>query len=623
MPLNLLENIYDIIDSQTFILLNEYDNHAIPLFKEFIENNNSEDNIEILKLAQLEIDIQNFQINHNKLCFQLSGTNSQGESFEYPSLSLFSDEDFSYIIRRQKATRNSLLKLRYSHFLWLSPKKHVKFATEALIQYRKIIKELNSIVWDNTSKRDVYIFRQYIYNALPLALSTRDPQEIEKIKKIILSIVRKDRLTSEKGYILIDFIQLMLENSKIFKQVDFNNLDAVCLSFANKQTSLHSRIDILKIGDKVSIKIGKKVSTWNEGIAKSFEELTIQRENGSDLAAISFCQSALAYYKKTKNREKIKELEDRYKHLKQTTLMGKFSQEIDLTVVAQQSKKIAEGVLKQKPDFIISFLMYSEQIFPPYQYLYDEAVNKRKENNFESLFGTVLNDQFGHTSAHYIEEEEKLHLSIMQNFDFLVRTGSLMILREIIVSGVEKNKLSPLLIMNFLRKNSWLGQNIVITYSQQEENTYNWLETIMPSISDFLIQLYFYFQNPVNIPNYILAIDSLTIKIEGILRDFCEVRGVTTFFQTDDGKGRKVMREKDINALLREEVIKNTISKDDLMLFQLLLVDRAGWNLRNKVAHTLIRDSQGYGLAYILLLVVVVLKLAKNEYAPPTYPQQV
>ena len=52
------------------------------------------------------------------------------------------------------------------------------------------------------------------------------------------------------------------------------------------------------------------------------------------------------------------------------------------------------------------------------------------------------------------------------------------------------------------------------------------------------------------------------------------------------------------------------------MLLQFLLVDKAGWNLRNRVAHTLIRQSDGYGLPHILLLIMIILKLAKNEYAP-------
>ena len=77
------------------------------------------------------------------------------------------------------------------------------------------------------------------------------------------------------------------------------------------------------------------------------------------------------------------------------------------------------------------------------------------------------------------------------------------------------------------------------------------------------------------------------------------------------------MKEKDINALLREKELMNILSKDDLMLLQFLLIDKAGWNLRNRIAHSLIRKVEGYGLEHIILLLISILRLSKNEYAPP------
>lgn len=611
-----LEEIYQTIDNPSFVLFEQYDNKVTSLFKAFGGEQNVAGQPDLVKIAQTEIDVQNFVINNNKLGPTLTGTNDKGEYVEYPSLKLWAEDEFNYIIKRQKQTKNPYLKAKYSHILWLSPKKHLRFATDALTQYRKIIRELNSTVWDNDMKRDVHTLRHNLSNAFHLSVSTSKQVEIEKLKRLILTITKKFRFDSDKTHINIGLVQLMLDNPKVFKQVDFKNLEKSCFKYAEKQTSLHSKIDILRVADKVSKKLAIRNSIYQEGIAKAYEDLSQQREDGTNIAAISFCQDAIKYYKKLKNAAKVKELEEKYKHLKQTMQLGQIKHEFDLTETVKELKKIADEVLKKPTDYIIGFLMYSPLIFPPYQHLYDEAMKQKKENSFQFLFGTSLYDEFGHTSAHYNDEEEKIHFAIMQGFGFRIKMSSLILLHEIIFRAVQMNKLSSTSFLNFIHKNSWLGQDITITYKQGEANNFNWLQTLAPGINDFFSQIFFLYQNPINIPNFVLAIDSLSIKIEGILRDMSELRGVTTFFQTDDGKGRSIVKEKDINALLREETIKNTLSKDDLMLLQFLLVDKVGWNLRNRVAHTLIRNADGYGLQHMLLLIVVILKLAKNEYAP-------
>lgn len=612
-----LEEIYHLIDNPDFVLIEQYVNKVSPLFIAFREEKALEGKHDLVTIAQTEIDVQNFVINDNKLSPSLIGTNDKGEYVEYPSLKLWTDEEYNYLIQRQKKTKNTHLKAKYSHILWLTPKKNLKYAIDALIQYTKIIRYLNSTVWQNDGKRDVHSLRPNLFNAFHLAVSTSKVEEVEKIKKLILSITRKFRLESGKTFINIDLILFMLSNPKVFKEADFKNLDKSCLKYSEIQTSLHSKINILRVAERVSNKLRIRNSIYQEQIAKSYEELSHQREDGTNIAAINFCQDAIKYYKKLKNVSKVKELEGRYKLLKQTMTLGHFNHEFDLTETVKELKKIADEVLKKSTDYIIGFLMYSPRIFPSYQHLHEEAMKHKTEYGTQFAIGTSLFDDFGHITAHYNDEDEKNHFEIMRIFGFSIRMSSLILLHEIIFRAVQMNKISASIILDFIYKNSWLGNDITVTYKQGEENKFNWLNTLAPGINDFFSQIFFLYQNPINIPNFVLAIDSLSIKIEGILRDICELRGVTTFYQIEDAKGRNIVKEKDINALLREETIKNTLNKDDLMLLQFLLIDRAGYNLRNRVAHTLIRSADGYGLQHMLLLIIVILKLAKNEYAPP------
>lgn len=611
-----IQEVYKIIDSTNFSILENHEDQIRKLFKPLTDEIDPDTNQEIIRLAQIEMDVQNFQINDNRLSPMMTGTNAKGEYIEYPSLKNWTNTDFEYIIKRQKVTKNQELKIKYTHLLWLSPKKHLIYANTALKEYLKKIKIANKIVWEKPNFGEVFDLKRTIDNAFYLAISTSQPTEVEKIKKIIIAITRNFRYDSDKTHMNISLIRLMLSNPKIFKQGDFKNLDKACQKYAEKQNSSHSKIEILSVGERVSKKLGIKTTIWNEQLAKLYEDLSRQREDGTNLAALHFAQDALTYYKKLKNKSKIKELEDWYKHLKQTMKLGIISHDFDVTEIVKELKRLASEVVKKQPNHIIAFLIYSPLILPSYQELYDETIKRKKENGFQFLFGTTLFDQFGHTSAHFNDEEEKIHLSIMQGFDFRVKLSSIFLLREIIFNSIKENKLSAFSILHFLRHHSWLGQDITITHVEGEEKVFNWLQTIAPGINDFFSQVYFMYQNPINVPNYTLAIDSLSLKIEGILRDICELQGVTTFFQTEDSKGRSIIKEKDINTLLREDTLRQTFSKEDFMLFQFLLVEKAGWNLRNKVAHTLMRSAEDYNLGQMLLLIVVILRLSKNEYAP-------
>jgi hypothetical protein len=109
--------------------------------------------------------------------------------------------------------------------------------------------------------------------------------------------------------------------------------------------------------------------------------------------------------------------------------------------------------------------------------------------------------------------------------------------------------------------------------------------------------------------------DSLVLKIEGLVRDICVFSGITTFYQTKDKQGRSIVREKDINWLLRE-IPENLFDEDDLLFFKFVLVEQAGFNLRHKIAHCLI-DYSEYHMEYMHLLLLVLFRLGKYDFVKP------
>ena len=59
--------------------------------------------------------------------------------------------------------------------------------------------------------------------------------------------------------------------------------------------------------------------------------------------------------------------------------------------------------------------------------------------------------------------------------------------------------------------------------------------------------------------------------------------------------------------------IKELFSVDELFFFKFILVDQAGFNLRHKVAHSLI-FLQEYNLSMMNLLLIILLRIAKYDF---------
>jgi hypothetical protein len=603
-----LNEVYKTIDDITFSVYDQYDNRVIEHFKEL--QNDTSLLPEELRHTQVEIDVQNFIISDNKLGPTFTGTDSSGKYFEYPSLNNFEESDYEYLIKRIRLTKNSSLRAKYCHLLWLSPKKRQEFAVIAIKEYYKTIKLKYSALSTINDNRYVLNLRLEISNSFYLSVSTGIKKHIEQLSRMILRIAKKFNFNSEATYLNIGLIDLMLNNPRFFKPVDFIGLEKKCFHYAVNQQLPHSKIDILILANMVSQKINPKELKYIIELGKCYEEQSHAREKDS-LTAISFCQSAIKYYKKARKKEKLKELNDWYSYLKNSVSLGAIKHEFDVTDMINEIKKRVSELLKKSSEYILSYLMYSNTIFPTYDFLYNEALKQKNENSFTFLFASRILDEEGNTISHYIDENEKILYSIMHGFDFYSKLSSSFFLQELIFRGVQSKKISAQVFIEFIHNNLWLGKNIVV----KKENVHNWLDVLAPGLNDFFSQIHFYLQNPSNTLNHVLAIDSLVIKVEGILRNIYELRGIPASYQEDQGNGKLIDKQKDINTLLREDNMKSIISKDDLLLFQFVLIDKAGWNLRNKVSHTLIRQSTAYSIRYILFLVVIILKLGKNEYS--------
>jgi hypothetical protein len=128
---------------------------------------------------------------------------------------------------------------------------------------------------------------------------------------------------------------------------------------------------------------------------------------------------------------------------------------------------------------------------------------------------------------------------------------------------------------------------------------------LAPSIIEFFLQTQAWLNSKYYLPSYVLCIDSLTLKIEGLLRDFSNRLNIPTSVHRKNG-----MEEVYVNNILENETIKQHFDEDDMLFFNYLLSNEGGMNLRNNVAHCFL-DYSNYNLSKILLLIAALLKIGK------------
>jgi hypothetical protein len=561
--------------------------------------------------AQYEIDFLNFNILANKLLFLYSGTNINGETFTYPSLEQFDNDKYIYLIERQKNAESASLKARYSHILWLSPKKKIEFAKCAIDNYLKLIKIREKQDTDFPEDNFGLKVLENIKNAFLLSISVKHKVEIVK-KEVIRLVTKYNDISGSSISIRFQLINLMLEHKSLFEESDFTDTVEVCEQMILKSypSNKHFVIDILNLIIRIQKKLKKETATIENRIAEMWLELSHEREDETNLVSIEFCKNALRIYKKLKEPIKVKELEKRFNELRNNITLSEIGHEIDLTELREGFKEYADKLTDNEPYVILTSLMNDKGLLPTIDEI-EKLAKESVKNKFFAQFSTsTILDRNGNTAQYFNEKEESEYFELLQCYSYSLEITKTFLIREIIFSGIKKGKLNSNIFLSFLQKYSWLGKELEMSSTGGKPIPYCWLALIAPALNEYFANLEFYFRNHSNFPNFILCIDSLSLKIEGMLRDICEFKGITTFELKPDKKGRIISQEKDIHKLLYEPELAELIVQDDLLFFKFLLIEKAGYNLRHRVAHSLMTFNE-YNLDLMNLLIIATLKLGK------------
>lgn len=226
------------------------------------------------QLAQWEMDFFNFRIKENQLKPFFSGVDEEGNPTEYPSLSCFTDETYRYLLERQACCASPVTAARYSHLLWLSPKREHPYARKAIDAYSELVEIcLPRLRGDRNFSAGTRLLTA-VKNVFHLGHQVN--YRVEEIDGLVADLAATAKSSSVRSH-LLDFV---VENVKRFDKAALRHLVAAASKLAGtctRERNHHAAIAALHLGKTLQEASGDTTRRrWESRIAEAYERLMLK-----------------------------------------------------------------------------------------------------------------------------------------------------------------------------------------------------------------------------------------------------------------------------------------------------------------------------------------------------------
>lgn len=604
MNFNSIDDIYNHLESEALNL-----NEPRELTRDFKRLMDTISDERIKEKIHWEILVFDFELISGQVKPIGSTTKEDGNVvWAYPSYDEFKENGFTYLQERAKTVKSNFLIARYNQILWNRPgkNKHQQYAKAAVDAYLKILSRIDCILEEKRQRRDCL---ELLKNGFTISLQI--DHKVEEFKSLIkVLLFGRNKFHPDLKIFLLKF---MLEQPSL-KKSDFdgslNLVSRIGASRKAKKPEYFFTKLVFETGLAIAQRLGADTKIWNKRIGDVIVRMAEYRmDDESRIVPLRFYKEAIPYFKAAGLHKKVKAVEQKYFELKKELKLSKIEvplPEKDAQLLFEYLKEKTENLLKHTPEQIFSYLISGRDIFPSKKTLREMA--KGQDYSFLDVVTTMRFDINKNTSKEKYSKEEKEKTKIYENYHYYINMSVLPFLNSVFIEGIKNGKITYEKLVRFILDSTWLGQELIDYDSTQDITKYRWISLIAPSLHEYFVQTESAIKSNNPFTNYVMPIDSLTLKFEGVLRDFAKLSNAST---TVTGKGN-VLREKYIEELLLEEEIRKYFDEDDLLLFNYLFVSKDGMNLRNNIAHSFLKFNN-YSFQIMHLLICAFLRIGKYK----------
>jgi hypothetical protein len=638
--MNPLENYQKILDESDYDASdsNKINSDYQKVCSELLEQKEND----LIKLANLEREVfgfqKSFRLDSKKgdiigISWMFAGekTLEDGtkEPLYWPDISSFKDTDFEYIAKRYRECNNLYAKTEFGILLFLksplSEHKHNDFKKELAellfeLSKRYLTKYKNN---EKNSLASTY-FCNSVRGAIYISTKYKFQDCTEKYTKTIVDELFQISI-SKKGSqnLLFEIVQIIIENFKDIKELlNIEKIFETCYSIA-KETEKELPWSSMTISE-MCIRLQEKTQitpdiNWLAYKAYLFELLAADAKKTGNVNVIpGLIDNALSIYQLLKDSGNIKRLESEYKEKRGEISLTQFRQKIPSESVEKISDHITKTIAESNSEGILDIFSYTP-MFPTIEKIKESVTEVKKIAVLQSIIPLTIIDRFGNKIAQYNPEETEYDSNFWQTYSFHFQLGN-SILYEFFVQALKSGKLTFESLENYLSK-TWLYEPVQRTSNNKQYEVFP-KDTLIPPLELLFSELTKSLKDEKYSPILVSSIDSLTIKIEGLLRFFCEKIGIATFKRS---RGSDLVMEKNLDELLfslqhrqeGENLNLTNFIEEDRIFIKFYLSEKAGENLRNEVAHGLMLIGD-YNIYRIPILLSIILKLSKYKFIPQT-----
>jgi hypothetical protein len=561
------------------------------------------------------------------LCWQMSGTQTledgQVKPLHWPNVQGLSEEDFQYFEKRYKECKNLYAKVEFGLLTYFGNKtafsKHTDFKKGLFAELFQLSKQY---LENARQPKDKNYYTLYFFSTLKSAFKVAEKAKLSDQLNEIIEFVFKTHQewdTKKDGSlrIILDLSSLMSDYFKLFKKsIDYGKVIDKNLQGAQELEKSHvwGAVYIVDKSIEIKQKLNLKYDDLIKYKAELYEKLSSEAEEQGNMACITFSEDALRLYQQLNDKDKIIELENRYTEQRGKFELSKIHQELP----EEFTRQIQENILKTISESDETQIIYHLIITPWYDRIENiekNAIESKQHTVLLSMIGTSILDKFGNTIDKFHSDEEIDKHNFWQTYGFNFQIGT-QTMHQFFIESYQAKKITYDSVLNYL-ESTWFNEFISRKY-HGEIVKIKPIDIIKPGLKRFFQELDSFFKDNTHQFDYVTTTDSLVLKVESIIRYFCEKIGLATFKTRQKGSDKLVM-EKLLDDLLVD--IKNSeanptgFDEEDRIFIKYVLTEKAGLNLRNQVAHGLL-DVYEYSFSNLLVVLSIILKLSKYKFTP-------
>ncbi|PFT62607.1 hypothetical protein COK67_20055 [Bacillus cereus] len=549
----------------------------------------SEGELDKARLAQYEIEIcslheENPILLIDKKESRFGAMLGYTNGTEWPDIKKFTDDQFKYYEERLLETDNLFLKVRYSDFLFEYGNKKINMNKYQISQY--LLSSLVEISDHYRCNEEDYEYISAVARLVEVSLLMGNEEKLKEVVHLIYSQLTEWNKKIEYRWTL-ELSQLLraILNSK-FKGVVSEEFSTFIIDvlenarkkyFEDKEYHFHKMFceELIEYRKLSLISLEQECELQLE-IGKGYE-LESEHQQGRQhkilMVKAHFLELAMRHYANIGEREKINEMKvlikQAYEQCEQSDEMATLS--VPLEIPSEVINKIVETYTSSDIQNALDKIACSNEFIPKVNEIEEQVMNQDKTYPFQSLVSkSIVSD--GKKIEHTLTEEDSKKINFVSNYMLNLNINMEVLIKAIFGKLIGEHGLSVDDIMGKFDR-----------WGLLDNRNRPFIEI---GIKKFLEE------------DYISSVHILVPHFESTLRRLFANAG----YPTTSIKKRTAQHEETFNEFLNREEIKSLLGDDVHKLIQIVMVEQAGLNLRNEIAHGLINFSDITNTQCILVI---------------------